>query len=631
MSKRGHAESGLDTTADERPYKRVLFPFRAREITPEAATPVDTPPTCSKKRSRAESEGPDADERPAKRVASTPPLVSIASLPHEILEAILDISLPSAAMFKTQPAPRFQQINDVWRASMAFRRDIVLVCKLWCELGRRILYREIVIHDRFMLRALRRTLDAQPGLGELVRSIYLRTNRKGCEANNYDDAMTEVLVRVLELCPDLTRFVHAPPVNHPGIPRPLPTLAPNLTVLNIGVYRVGYGEYALDQQWVPDALKRSCGTLEELWITAADLAPLDKMSLSFPRLHTLYLHCHGYSKRFASKWEVPKLTKLTFLPLARTAFEEHNSLTPVFKEYTRILKQHGAELTSLVFPPRYPRHNGKKEKTHATLLSLCPALEHVVLPALKAPDVALTVPLPGVRALDIWCRDHWGGTPSKRVLARLITRIFPNLERRPRLLDPTLTRVFVDVPSVLEVLEDSSRALPPAEVIAALAADDAPESDDEDVGQEEQEPIHRNLRQSRRALPAAGDVTPRGLRYAGCALRTREFGDGLGVYYRPVLPTAEDLEEESLSNHVEKEESAAEQEGHGREWGYGVEERLDFKLAEEEMMKLRAWLRTRRGLHFRPRLRRVLQAVLPSTLFARLEQAVEELLEDAQS
>ncbi|KAJ7472926.1 hypothetical protein B0H11DRAFT_1919122 [Mycena galericulata] len=548
-------------------------------------------PLYSKKRARSESEVDLLNEEPpAKRRAgltnplreSSPvrePVVPCVPrtglpLPPEILDDIFEMNLPPENMFRAKPSLKSQKLNEPWRMSRTTKRAIVGVCKQWYPRGARLLYRNIMVTSLRTLRALRRTLEGKPHLGELVQGISFMV---AVEIELwYEETAYLDMARILELCPNITRLAHLPPkidrcyvsAHH------FPAVPPTITSLNIGA------TLALARpEWVHATLQQNCAQLEELWLPAGeDDEAFDALPLSFPRLHTLYLTCEGFSTTFASQWHMPRLRALTF-PASEYGAE---SLSRLFAEYTRILTRCGRTLTYLAFPPEYLLYDPAPADDlpdHAPLLAHCPALTHLVLPAINRVDEPLI--LPALRHLDIWClcdNDAAVDAPfeNEAQFAAQLRVCYPALVGLPRILDAALAQVLVDPP---------------------------------------------------RGLSPDLDRVPLALEYAGGVLERRQISTGMAHYGVRGDPTGvdagaddvwaalaqpsstpEDVGDESSSDE-EEVSSVDSTDGDDAAAGHG--EGDGDRAPQPEL---------------RSALRRVLQATLPAGMFARLERAVTEFV-----
>ncbi|KAJ7783979.1 hypothetical protein DFH07DRAFT_1055072 [Mycena maculata] len=351
---------------------------------------------------------------------------TLSGIPPEILHAIFDLVIPPENLLNPslQCGP-----NSAWCNAMVTKRALVFVCRDWYLAGIDFLYRHIVIRRLADLFDLSDTLNVQPALGQLVRTI---TFMAFLPPPYYDHAYATV-ERILQRCPNVTSVNDLPPFC-PLIRYPFPPLPATVTSLKIGPF-----DHNLD---VLDVLRLSCGRLQELSLPAADDELFDAEALSFPHLHTLSLTIGSTSttttmRTFAAKWTLPRLQRLTFR--VSVDLDPAHALSA---DYRHILALHGRRLTYLAFPGAYPRAAYPDDEDFGPLLALCPAVEHLVLPAYAT--VAAPATHPSVKWLDTWCPAIYDADAP----APAPSPCFPHAARR--LLDCALAPHIADVPRALD-------------------------------------------------------------------------------------------------------------------------------------------------------------------------------------
>ncbi|KAF7348755.1 Carbohydrate esterase family 1 and carbohydrate-binding module family 1 protein [Mycena venus] len=353
---------------------------------------------------------------------------TINSLPTEILMEIFEMAVPPDYFLRGKPryfgGPVRPKPGIAWRESMTTKRTIVSVCKTWCSIGRRLLYRDVTILDLPSLSALSWTLrTGNPDLGGLVRglSFFFRTVR------DRDDWAAMYINAFLPLCTRVRRvdfYAYGgswyPPANIFTFP-----------ILPSSVTSLGIGFHARLADFGTDMLQQTAHRLQELRVPFEALAgeKFASLKLSLPRLRTLQLACSGHHSERASlaDWTMPQLRRVTF----RT-WPEWTGMPP--------LRRHDDGQPSL-----------EEELDYGKLLALCPALQHVVLPSWAAMDAGQAFPT--VRWLDLWCATDApaaDGTPENEIaLPSPDLTHWPNVERIRRF-DVALRDTILDLPAALD-------------------------------------------------------------------------------------------------------------------------------------------------------------------------------------
>ncbi|KAJ7754218.1 hypothetical protein DFH07DRAFT_959914 [Mycena maculata] len=351
------------------------------------------------------------------------------SLPAEILTHIFEMNLPPPNMFRPRRYPT-GPVNEPWVHAMATKSTVVRVCRAWYWCGVRLLYRDVVVTDKRGLLALRDAISDDERLGALIQSITI------AQPLGYID-----IAGILAFCPRVKRIalLQAPLKSYPTYSAYLTVVPQSLTTLDIA-------PFTATPMWVANLLEASCLRLEDLSLPAEDCPGFDDEPLSLPNLHTLSIVCLGRTETFATKWEMPRLTSLTFIGKGIAA--DARGLGRYFAEYTRILTHHGSTLTHLAFPVAYDPITSA-DIDHSPLLALCPILERLVLPAAHL----VTSVHPTIRWVDAW--SH----PMMRAAIPGVDKVhYPQLERVRRL-DIMLSEVFADLP----------RDFPPGAALSAVA------------------------------------------------------------------------------------------------------------------------------------------------------------------
>ncbi|KAF8217436.1 hypothetical protein K438DRAFT_1952324 [Mycena galopus ATCC 62051] len=348
-------------------------------------------------RKRARKHAKDLQKNPG--APNVPAKDMINTLPPEILMEIFDLTLPPRGFLRARPFSQDLQRpkpHSAWRQSMDMNRAIIPVCKMWCQLGRRLLYRDVTILDLHGLNALWWAIYENPSLGLLVRSLSFMFAIDG-----RDDGSCEDIGYIILKCPRVQRVdlfpfggSYPPHARSRSYPFPAP---PTVTSLGIGSH-VRLWDFA-------GALVQNCSAhLQELRIPLAALLGSHWISLraSLPQLHTIQVTCSGSycqpipPRRLAANWKMPQLKRVTF----RTRDAEHTpeETEGLLGEYKHFLQLYGQNVEYLQFPDvGDPMIDA--ERNYGPVLALCPLLQHVVLPIWATCDRVFST----VKQLDLWC------------------------------------------------------------------------------------------------------------------------------------------------------------------------------------------------------------------------------------
>ena len=338
-------------------------------------------------------------------------------LPPELLLHIFKATVPPLYQHDPSvvPGPR-----NPWLAALRTRKALVLTCKTFFAPATEVLYEDIVFRRMGQIPAFARTLGAfpplygrRPDFGLLVKRIRM----DGCVIwAPCADVVREDLGLILRRCLSLRSFSFHP---HPQFPiandgsdfegwdmfNPSWLVTANDDVTSVGGlmrHRFMTSLRSFDLAWTVDEI-----FLEHLqWFLSAafhlttlklgGFAPTEdadnptalRTNLTLPALRELQIDISHipFEIHLAQHWTLPRLAALTLLGC---------SYVP-----EALLGAHGAHLTFL-----HVRHDDMPWDVSqlaplARLPSLCPVLEHLVIPTwLRAP---LPVHSPTLRWLDVW-------------------------------------------------------------------------------------------------------------------------------------------------------------------------------------------------------------------------------------
>ncbi|KAJ6555147.1 hypothetical protein DFH09DRAFT_574216 [Mycena vulgaris] len=350
------------------------------------------------------------------------------SLPPEILHDIFNMAIPPDCLLNPSIScgP-----NSAWCSSMVAKRSVILVSKSWYDAGIDLLYRNIVIRRVPAMQALLVALTTKPRLGAFVRNITV-----SCHVpTTYSSTIHPDLTQILSFCSALRSLNHLPPFPPPK-PYPFPPMPPTITSLKLSRHDRISAVY--------DTLLQSCAQLTELSINAKDDEVFDALQLSFPCLHTLSLTLGGdvAVQNFSTKWDMPKLRRLTFRVSSDFKTEHNLALS-----YHHLIQTHGRKLQYLAFPGLIPAVAPVSPAIaidFTPLLGMCPVLEHVVFP--HNHWLSGHRSFPSITSVDLWKSELY---KNLRLSDQKFPR-FPNIESPPRFLDTALIALIDDVPRTFD-------------------------------------------------------------------------------------------------------------------------------------------------------------------------------------
>ncbi|OSD07568.1 hypothetical protein PYCCODRAFT_1463796 [Trametes coccinea BRFM310] len=356
----------------------------------------------------------------AESAAQTDPLdraVGVATLPQEVL---LQIFLSTIPPDHTYDPSVLSGSRNAWLDSVKTRRALPLVCKSWYGTGSEALYRDIVLQRMGQICALARTLRSScvtygPDPSELVQRLRLThcIVQPTCM-----DVVKEDLTFVIEACAHLIVFEFHP---HPAFDDELRTSEPhaflhlnmlddiseNRTSLALceqfghGLrHAVFAGPLKIQNLRCIDQVLRA-GT----HLSRVDLGPYnggakvlhfsrsnDDVPIVLPHLTHLSLHVDEDHGRFldyiCESWKLPVLSHLTLHSCQELP--------------TPLLAHIGLVLHYLHIIPSLHWDGSDLRSTLADLPTLCPFLEHLVLPHIPTLTLQCTIKSPTLQYPDIW-------------------------------------------------------------------------------------------------------------------------------------------------------------------------------------------------------------------------------------
>ncbi|KAI9057461.1 hypothetical protein FKP32DRAFT_1689174 [Trametes sanguinea] len=341
----------------------------------------------------------------------------LARLPQEVLLQIFLSTIPPDHAY--DPSVLSGTYNS-WLVSVKTRKALPLVCKSWYGPASEALYRDIVLRRMGQICALARTLRScrvtyGPDHARLVQRIRLAhcIVRSTCM-----DAVREDLTLILESCTHLIAFGLHP---HPAFGDELRFTEPhaflNLNVLdNIRENRTSLALCDLFERGLREAVFGGPLKIQNLTcineilrvgthMTRLELGPYDggagalrfskpedDRPIVLPHLTHLSIHAGedngGFLDYICESWKLPVLTHLTLHSCRELP--------------TPLLAQFGLALHYLHIVPSNGWNGSDSGSTLADLSTLCPYLEHLILPRIPTLTLQCIINSPTLRYLDVW-------------------------------------------------------------------------------------------------------------------------------------------------------------------------------------------------------------------------------------
>lgn len=330
-------------------------------------------------------------------------------LPHEILLQIFE---------GTQPNSQYECNTSVvvgpqnpWLKNVRTKKALTLVCRAWCGPATRLLYADIVIRRMGQVAALARTFRedrSADSLSHLVRKVTL----DACiVVPTFAEVVREDLELILQACTHLRSFSsHAADGFCGGDPLSPMRDIDYFTVLGIPSSQrikdsLRVREFHLVPpeacfEWIIPLLSFAiCLTslilnsspgwirneLESDGLPSLCLPSLENLQLPFDSQPTL-----GFKDYVRSRWRLPALRALTLVDCDEPS--AHG-----------ILEAHGAEIKYLHFHnspyPDLLANSTAPPTVYTQLARLCPAIEHLVVPAAHA--ISIDIHSSTLRYLDV--------------------------------------------------------------------------------------------------------------------------------------------------------------------------------------------------------------------------------------
>ncbi|KAJ7149816.1 hypothetical protein C8R43DRAFT_1236389 [Mycena crocata] len=229
-----------------------------------------------------------------------PPSMSSGEATYEILLIMFRYALPPAWALSGDASllPPFPQ--SIWSADLRTKLSIVALCKIWHQLGLKLLYESMTLRRIGQIPAFFRTLEEREGLGAFVR----RLETGCCVPTGYSSLHDCDTTKILLLCPRLSHFAFNPPSNILLSPCHIPNIVASITSFECS------GN--VDYSHVLPSLLRLAPTLRSLALTLpSDFNSIHPV-LDLPNLEDLRLQVTDDSDGpgATSRWLTPRLRRL---------------------------------------------------------------------------------------------------------------------------------------------------------------------------------------------------------------------------------------------------------------------------------------------------------------------------------
>ncbi|KAF9237471.1 hypothetical protein BU15DRAFT_48642 [Melanogaster broomeanus] len=258
----------------------------------------------------------------------TPRACPISSLPVETLHFIMENAVPPS--FFLDPSIGRGPFS-AWCQKLRQLKYFVLVCRWWRDVGIDLLYRDVVIRRIGQIPALLRSLEANPMLGPMVRSL-----RIDCFVpRGYKLVLEGGLNQICAFCTHNTQLVfnHTTDGGFPELPE-----IDGSTLSSIVGLEIGPG-YPLP---LMISLVVQCTSLTRLTISFQGfISPDDIPAAHFTFLEELHCTCTSEGNLLAvisTQWSLPSLRRFSIIHHAKKISD---------MDYYSFLEEHGKNLTYL--------------------------------------------------------------------------------------------------------------------------------------------------------------------------------------------------------------------------------------------------------------------------------------------
>ncbi|KAF9235077.1 hypothetical protein BU15DRAFT_26793, partial [Melanogaster broomeanus] len=339
----------------------------------------------------------------------------ILSLPVETLHFIMENAVPPSVFLDPSIS---RGPFSAWCQKLRQLKYFVLVCRWWRDVGIDLLYRDVVIRRIGQIPALLRSLEANPMLGPMVRSL-----RVDCFVpRGYNLVFEGGLNQIYAFCTQNTHLVlnHDTEGNFPDLPIIDGSILSSIVDLEIG------SGYPLPHM-IP--LLVQCTSLVCLTITFQGfVSPDDIPATHFTCLEELHCTCASEGNVLAvisTRWSLPGLRRLSVIHHA-------NKISDM--DYYSFLRQHGKNLTCLSICAWPLYHSDRLFRCEymniQRFLDLCPSLNHfAVSDSYHEPCLSH----PTLEYIDIWNKLRNENTLASHA-SSCVEGCLPSL-RKSRVLD----------------------------------------------------------------------------------------------------------------------------------------------------------------------------------------------------
>ena len=165
--------------------------------------------------------------------------------------------------------------DSPWCEALRMKKSIVQVCNSWCQIGSELLYEEISIRRVGQISALLRTLDANNGIGDMIKTFEISCFTPTCYKSLFQVDIARILHSVLASLGSASQ----PPNLHwlpkfryfvSYFPRPYMMHAPSLP---IWCATVPWILCISSQHWKYILICDHCGYIYRAWMDKMESAP----------------------------------------------------------------------------------------------------------------------------------------------------------------------------------------------------------------------------------------------------------------------------------------------------------------------------------------------------------------------
>ncbi|TFK27550.1 hypothetical protein FA15DRAFT_158288 [Coprinopsis marcescibilis] len=303
----------------------------------------------------------------------SPNKARIDDMPTELLYGIFERTIPPTSLLHTK-FRSFSSQNSFTRLLVKQKKDLLMVCRSWYDVGLSYLYEDVAIFWPTQAIKLLRTLEENSSMGNLIKTFYI-----SCVATKYYECpqISSAIPAIFAMCPNLVETdidsislrALCPPnlTSTTWLPHSITHLA---LTCNTNMFDNHHAD--LSRSSIFDIIERLSTTLASLtlaivindfcsWFPSLDQsASAYRSSIEFPHLQSFSIS--NYSPGCLTHWVLPSLQRVTLInSMCGHWVGDHDN--------TNFIKSHGRNLKYLQLQGTLPMQLDQ---------NMCPALEHIV-------------------------------------------------------------------------------------------------------------------------------------------------------------------------------------------------------------------------------------------------------------